>query len=301
VNADGYDDFLLGEPFYNGDTGRARLYYGNNPLSIPTANATFTGAGFSHHAGKCVSRADDLNKDGIDDILIGAPMFNSGQGKVYGFFGAGGSNALQGNHDLETSGNVTFLGVRDNGFAGTYLAGGADCNADGWDDVMVSAYYDVLSGGEVYLILGGNSHSLSLSTHTIECIQGSNTSFAWQIVVNTPGSMEFNASIFIDGELFITFLFVTQHSLNYSTSLSFLPVGNHTMAIAVTSAIGDPVQDSVNVTVTSNAPPPGFFEIIEPHIIPSLISFGVGIVVFAFINLAVMHRKGKKDVRKKNK
>ncbi len=299
VNGDGFDDFMIGEFFYSGETGRARLYYGSSSLSFPSANATFTGASTSNRAGTCVCGAGDLNKDGFGDILISAPGYNSQQGKVYGFFGAGGSSTLQGNYNLDSGSNITFVGIADHRYTGTFLAGGGDCSADGWDDVMISACQDMVSYGDVYCFFGENSHLLSFSPNDIACVQGSNTTFSWQVIVTGPGSMEFDASILIDAELFMSFVFMTDHTLNYSTSLSFLPVGNHTMTIIVTSALGDPVQGTVNVTVTSNASAPGFLEIIEPYIIPSLASFGVGIAVFAITNFAVTHRKSKKDVRKK--
>jgi hypothetical protein len=93
VNNDGYDDVLVGAPWYsNGEDyeGRAYLYYGSNTgLSLApagTAESNQVGA----NMGYSVASAGDVNGDGRDDIIIGAQGFDHGQGNegmAYVYYG----------------------------------------------------------------------------------------------------------------------------------------------------------------------------------------------------------------------
>ena len=94
VNGDSFDDLLVGDPFYrlvnpNGyGAGRAMLYLGSvdGLAATPawTIESDRNGAGL----GYSVSGADDVNGDGFDDILVGAPYYDYGiAGYVFGFLG----------------------------------------------------------------------------------------------------------------------------------------------------------------------------------------------------------------------
>lgn len=83
VNDDGYDDVLVGAPWYsNGEQseGRAFLYYGSptGPMAAPihTAESNQVDA----HMGYSVASAGDVNGDEIADIIVGISWFDGGQG-----------------------------------------------------------------------------------------------------------------------------------------------------------------------------------------------------------------------------
>ena len=94
VNGDTIDDVVVGAPFFDGagltDSGRIALYLGSaNGLSDPPADvelSTFNGARFGFSLG-----ASDLDGDGDNDVIVGAPEFTGGQareGAVFFFLGA---------------------------------------------------------------------------------------------------------------------------------------------------------------------------------------------------------------------
>ncbi len=176
VNKDGCDDFLIGT-FHNSsrgmDAGAAYLILGNraadwgNRVSLEKAHARFLGKKAYDAVGACVAGGGDVNGDGYDDIIIGAPAGNDEvpdePGKIYILFGR--ANPSWGfDCVLESSANVILSGelgwdqgVLRGGLAGNYITILKDQNGDGCDEILVSApYLDMkrTDAGRVYLIPG---------------------------------------------------------------------------------------------------------------------------------------------------
>jgi predicted transcriptional regulator len=163
VNGDGYDDILIGSYGYGGglpSTGKVHIIFGKctgwkKNISLYNANASFIG-NFSDGAA-FVDFAGDVNGDGFDDILIGAP-FNSDvghfSGKVYLIFGRANGWA----HNMTYANiNASFLGESGRNQIGKVMSGAGDVNGDGFDDFLMSSPYVNERGnytGQTYLILG---------------------------------------------------------------------------------------------------------------------------------------------------
>lgn len=138
-NGDGFDDILIGGSdkgavIFGKATGFASLLQ----LSALSAANGFeitgeSGSGF----GRAASSAGDLNGDGFDDIILGAPI-EFGVGAAYVLFGRS-SNPASAIHASTLSGSTGF---KLRGSNGDYLAAtvaSGDINGDGVSDIVVSS------------------------------------------------------------------------------------------------------------------------------------------------------------------
>jgi len=170
VNGDGYDDILIAVP--NGNvcykqSGGAYLLLGRPgadwgaDLHLGQADASFCGEDWSDIAGRGLAGAGDVNGDGLDDMLIGAPGYNTSvdiadAGKAYLILGRAEADwGLQ--FDLANA-DASFHGEAKGNNAGASVAGVGDVNGDGYDDLAIGAYlYDspgLTDTGKIYLFLG---------------------------------------------------------------------------------------------------------------------------------------------------
>jgi hypothetical protein len=145
VNADGYADVIVGAPYYvNGEAseGRACVYLGSADGLSSTPVWTFESNRANTYAGYCVAPAGDVNADGYDDILVGAPGYTAGEseeGRVYCFLGSatGISTASPWRYESNLAG-AKF---------GTSVATAGDVDGDGYADIIVGAPYATSAGG----------------------------------------------------------------------------------------------------------------------------------------------------------
>ncbi len=170
INADGYDDIIIGEPQDFTVAGKAYVVFGKNskfPNDIELNNLTlsdgFTIYGFNagDKTGYSVSRAGNVNKDKYDDIIIGAPgNQTSSSGKSYIIFG----NRTDYLHDIQLanltlSQGLTIYGANKGDRSGWSVSGAGDINKDGYADVIIGAPKAYSYKGVSYVIFGSNTLS----------------------------------------------------------------------------------------------------------------------------------------------
>jgi hypothetical protein len=164
VNGDGYDDFLIGawaNDANSEDAGQAYLIYGKSQgwqVNTPLAHtdASFVGESSREEAGRALSYAGDVNGDGFDDFLIGAPSVSAGKqfaGKSYLILGHPSDLGWQTN----LANAISFTGEGTNDASGSHLAYAGDVNGDGYGDFIIGAWSNDEAGvnaGQVYLFFG---------------------------------------------------------------------------------------------------------------------------------------------------
>ncbi|HEX5029902.1 MAG TPA: FG-GAP-like repeat-containing protein, partial [Candidatus Eisenbacteria bacterium] len=136
VNGDGYADMILGAPFFDdgeADEGRAFLYIGSATGLISTAWLA-EGNQAAAQFGAAVSTAGDVNGDGYDDVMVGAPNFDTtltDEGKAFLYLGGAGG--------LAASPAWTTVGGIVGASHGASVSTAGDVNGDGYADVIVGA------------------------------------------------------------------------------------------------------------------------------------------------------------------
>ena len=156
VNGDGYTDVLIGASGNDaggGNAGRAYLY--TNSLTGPDLpDEIFTGAKNDDQLGYSVSAAGDVNGDGYDDVIIGAP-FNDDEGPDFG-----AAYIYYGGSSLDYTEDVKLTGASGGDLFGISVSAAGDVNGDGYADVIVGASSSdvrAIDAGRAYIYYGGSS------------------------------------------------------------------------------------------------------------------------------------------------
>ena len=191
VNGDGYDDVLLSHPESNGFgacagqfNGSVLVFYGSASGLSASSVTQLCGGAASSYFGIEAHGAGDVNGDGRDDIIVGAPgAGTTGQARI--FLGAPGG--------INTFASTTLSGDQNGMSFGGSVGPAGDVNGDGYADVIVGAPNrdyspgSTVDAGAAYVYLGG-SGGVSTSVHWSEWGAGANARFG--SAVRTAGDVD---------------------------------------------------------------------------------------------------------------
>ena len=176
INGDGIDDFIIGAPRgrdITPDAGSSYVVFGNangfnSTLDLTTLDGSngfrLIGQNRRELSGSSVSSAGDVNGDGLDDLIVGAPSsrfagFDENPGSSYVVFGQSFYGSSQQNvSDLDGSNGFAIRGRTIGDRLGASVSSAGDVNGDGIDDLIVGAPRsspdDQNRIGESYVVFG---------------------------------------------------------------------------------------------------------------------------------------------------
>ena len=128
--------------------------WGGQPFSLSASDATVRGTQEDDLAGTAVAGHCDLDGDGLDDLLVGAPdQDEGGSNSGRSYVVRGSELASGGTLDLYYS-KESLIGQAPGDYSGSSLACNGDVNGDGEADILVGSPGHGSSQGAVHLVLG---------------------------------------------------------------------------------------------------------------------------------------------------
>ncbi|MDT8858435.1 VCBS domain-containing protein [Paracoccaceae bacterium Fryx2] len=188
VNGDGFDDLIVGA---NGDdpngvsSGASFVVFGKtdgtavelSAIAAGTGGFVINGMSAYDQSGISVSSAGDVNGDGFDDLIVGAPYDDPNgdySGASFVVFGKTDSTAVELSAIEAGTGGFVINGVSDGDYSGYSVSSAGDVNGDGFDDLIVGAKYDDPNGdysGASFVVFG-KTDSTAVELSAIEAGTG---------------------------------------------------------------------------------------------------------------------------------
>jgi len=194
LNGDGLSDVVVGASSDNtlvNNEGSAFVVLGpmTGTFGLDSADGKHYGEAAYDSAGESVGGAGDVDGDGLDDLIVGAPTEDSAgsySGAAYVVLGpATGTVAL-------AKAQAKLVGESGEDRAGSAVCGAGDVNGDGFHDVVVGAPFEdegASNAGATYLLLGPLSSTTSLGASSMK-LNGTSTDDSGGYSVSSSGDWD---------------------------------------------------------------------------------------------------------------
>lgn len=214
INNDEYDDIIIGAPMKDSNRGMVYVIYGRPTSEMENIDLAMTmldpaktgfyivGEADDDHFGWIASTAGDVDNDGFDDIIVGAPHKDLNQGAVYVIYGA--ENSQMSNLKLSimtldplTTGFKITGEVADDLF-GVSVSRAGNLNGDSYADIIIGASGKDLSQGAAYVIYGRDRSSLGNTELAFVTLDPTLTGF---MVIGSAASDQLGLSVDTIGDI----------------------------------------------------------------------------------------------------
>ncbi|HTE06959.1 MAG TPA: integrin alpha, partial [Planctomycetota bacterium] len=170
VNADGVPDLLVGAFTKNDSRGAACVLSGKTGVTLQSWNGTEE----FEYLGQCVAAIGDIDKDGVNDVAIGAPYFDVGPASVAGrvlVCSAKTGTLLRTHLGPPSSANfgaaIAGLGDLDNDGTNDYAIGSPFLNVDGAYDQGQVTLFSGKTGAALLALNGPATQHGKFGTHIV--------------------------------------------------------------------------------------------------------------------------------------
>jgi Putative Ig domain/FG-GAP repeat len=180
INGDGKADLVLGAAQRLSDYVEvAFVIFGQSSFpaayNLTTLNGTngFVVTGTSDACFGCsVGTAGDVNGDGKDDLVLGAPFSYSNSGAAYVIFGQSSFPASFNVSTLNGTNGFVVDGLDPESRLGFSVNTAGDINGDGKADLVLGAPFSYSNSGAAYVIFGQSSFPASFNLSTLNGANG---------------------------------------------------------------------------------------------------------------------------------
>ena len=192
VNGDGFDDVLIGSPYYNDpisgfdDVGIVYLYAGHADGLSNVPAWSFKGNQTGARVGDSAAYAGDVNGDDCADVIIGAPGYNEGEllnaGRAYVFYGCRATSS-----GLSATAEWEYSFPQEGAHFGIDVSSAGDTNADGYAEILVGAHlYDdeQAAEGAVFAFFGS---ALGIVSQPVWQVEGNKNETEFGYAVDNAG------------------------------------------------------------------------------------------------------------------
>ncbi|RMX38988.1 hypothetical protein pdam_00008175, partial [Pocillopora damicornis] len=142
LNNDGLSELLVGAPFYSDDLypeqGRVYVYENKGNGNLVLSHKLPTGGRkdrWRANFGRALASVGDIDLDGYQDVAVGAPYEDSGEGIVYIYRGS--EKGLVETPMQVIKGSSVSAGIQSFGYS---VSGILDLDTNGYPDVVIGAY-----------------------------------------------------------------------------------------------------------------------------------------------------------------